>query len=285
MVAELNGADGPLRDVKVTRSSSTFTQKWAFSGIADLKDMKTGLTTDADLVARLSAQRVNVAALDLRLLAQIQQSLRLHVTADLPHVSPKVFPTPAGATSVLHTSSSETAMSRLLLLALGVILGLAAIVLLVAGELRARRRRPSPPRSRESVGEARTVEPVAEVEQRIEHDVRALRLELGGGERTGRHRDRNCAGEVRRRHVRRRVADVGHGAVLREGLALLGSVPPTHHVVHEEPDVRQAEPGVRFELRRDDDGATTGGADRADRLGAPGSASVPAMPISAYSSR
>jgi hypothetical protein len=141
VVAELNGADGPLRDVKVTRTSSTFTQKWAFSGIADLKDMKTGIATDADLVARLTAQRVNVAALDLRLLAQTQQALRLHVTADLPHASPKLFPTPPGSSSALHTSSSETAMNRILLLVLGISLGVIAIVLVAAGELRARRRR------------------------------------------------------------------------------------------------------------------------------------------------
>jgi hypothetical protein len=141
VVAELNGPDGPLRDVKVTRSSSTFTQEWTFSGIADLKDMKTGITTDADLVARLTAQRVNVAALDLRLLAQTQKALRLHVTADLPHAAPKVFPTPPGASSVMHTSSSETAMSRILLLVLGIALAVIAVVLLVAGELRARRRR------------------------------------------------------------------------------------------------------------------------------------------------
>ena len=62
VVAELSGPDGPLR-VKVGRQASRFTTKWTFSGVGDLKDLKTGVTTDADLVARLSATRVDVASL------------------------------------------------------------------------------------------------------------------------------------------------------------------------------------------------------------------------------
>ena len=112
-----------------------------FSGVADLKDLKTGVASDGELVARLSAQRVDVAALDLRLLAAMRDALRLHVTADLPKSSPAVFPVRAGRTVLMNTSSSETAMGRVALLVLGLGAGLAAIFLLVAGELRARRRR------------------------------------------------------------------------------------------------------------------------------------------------
>jgi hypothetical protein len=141
VVAELNGPDGPLRAVKVTRSTSTFGTDWSFSGVADLKDLKTGVADDGELVARLSAQRVDVAALDLRLNAAVRDALRLHVTADLPKASPEVFPVPPGKTVVMSTSSSDTAVGRMALLVFGIVLGVLAIFVLVVGELRSRRRR------------------------------------------------------------------------------------------------------------------------------------------------
>ena len=141
VVAELNGADGPLRGVRVTRSTSTFSSDWGFSGVADLKDLKTGLMGDQELVGRLTAERVDVGALDQRLLLETRDALRLHVIADLPHASPREFPVRAGMTTVMHTSSSQTAITRILALAVGLGVGLVAIGLLLAGELRSRRRR------------------------------------------------------------------------------------------------------------------------------------------------
>ncbi len=141
VVAELNGADGPLRAVRVTRTSSTFTTEWSFSGVGDLKDVKTGVGADPDLLARLSAERVDVAALDQQLLAQTRDAVRLHVTAVLPHESPQVFAVPPGTVVPMHTTSSETEMTRILLLIVGIASGVIAIGLLVAGELRYRRRR------------------------------------------------------------------------------------------------------------------------------------------------
>ena len=130
-----------MRDVKVTRDASTFTTDWSFSGVADLKDLKTGIATDQELIQKLAAERVNVAALDQRLVADTRQSLRLRVTADLPQASPKPFPVKPGTTVAMETSSSQTATGRIALLLVGLAVGLAAIVLLVAGELRPRRRR------------------------------------------------------------------------------------------------------------------------------------------------
>jgi hypothetical protein len=140
VVAELNGADGPVRDVKVTRDASTFTTEWSFSGVADLKDLKTGVATDQDLIQKLAAERVNVAALDQRLVADTKDALRLRVTADLPQSSPKPFPVRPGATVAMKTSSSQTATGRIALLIVGIGAGLAAVVILVAGELRSRPR-------------------------------------------------------------------------------------------------------------------------------------------------
>jgi hypothetical protein len=141
VVAELSGPDGPVRDVKVTRETSTFRTEWSFSGVADLKDLETGIATDQELIQKLAAERVNVAALDQRLVADTQQSLRLRVTADLPQASPKPFPVKPGTTVAMDTSSSQTASGRMALLVVGIAVGLAAVVLLVAGELRSRRRR------------------------------------------------------------------------------------------------------------------------------------------------
>jgi hypothetical protein len=141
VVAELNGADGPLRGVRVTRSTSTFSTHWGFSGVTDLKDFKTGITTDQELVGRLTAERVDVSALDQRLLLETHDALRLHVIADLPHASAREFPVRAGVTTVMHTSSNQTAITRILALVIGLGIGLVAIVLLVAGELRSRRPR------------------------------------------------------------------------------------------------------------------------------------------------
>jgi hypothetical protein len=141
VVAELNGPDGPVRDVKVTRDASTFTTHWSFSGIADLKDLKTGVATDQELIQKLAAERVDVAALDQRLVADTKDALRLRVTADLPHSSPKPYPVKPGTTVAMRTSSSQTAMGRIVLLLVGIAVGLAAVILLVAGELRSRRRR------------------------------------------------------------------------------------------------------------------------------------------------
>jgi len=141
VVAELNGADGPLRDVRVARTSSTFRTEWEFSGIADLETLKTGIATDAELLARLAAERVDVAALDQRLVADTKDALRLTVTADLPKASPHLFPVPRGKTVVMETSSSATATGRIVMLLIGILVGVFALVILVAGELRSRRRR------------------------------------------------------------------------------------------------------------------------------------------------
>ena len=141
VVAELSGPDGPVRDVEVTREASTFRTEWSFSGVADLEELKTGLATDQEVVSKLAAERVDVAALDQRLLADTRDALRLRVTADLPQSSAEVYPVRPGTKVVMETSSSETAMGRILLLVLGIAVGLAAVVLLVAGELRTRRRR------------------------------------------------------------------------------------------------------------------------------------------------
>jgi hypothetical protein len=141
VVAELNGDAGPVRDVRVTRDASTFTTEWSFAGTGDREDVRTGITTDAELVANLTAQRVDVDAIDQRLLLRVQDALRLRVTADLPHAGAETFAVPAGERVGMRASSDATAYGRMLLLVAGLAVGLVALALLVVGERRSRRRR------------------------------------------------------------------------------------------------------------------------------------------------
>ncbi len=60
IIRELNGADGPLREVHVTRKEKIGTINFAFRGTADLAAMKTGVLADPALVASLTAQQVDV---------------------------------------------------------------------------------------------------------------------------------------------------------------------------------------------------------------------------------
>jgi hypothetical protein len=139
VVAELSGPDGPL-EVVVGRKASRFKTEWTFSGVGDLKDLRTGVSSDADLVARLSGARVDVAALDRRLLREVRDAVRLRVVADLPEAGPRTFVIPPGARRAMHTASSKTDVAKISLLGFGALLGLIAVVLLVVGESRRRRR-------------------------------------------------------------------------------------------------------------------------------------------------
>ena len=126
VVAELSGPDGPLR-ARVGRKASRFSTEWSFTGVGDLKDLKTGVTTDADLVARLTATRVDVAAIDQRLLGEARDAVRLRVVADLPAPAPRTFVVAPGSVKAMHTSSSQTEVTKIALLVGGVVLGVIAL--------------------------------------------------------------------------------------------------------------------------------------------------------------
>ena len=141
VVAELVGPDGPLRDVRVARDASVFETSWELTGVADLRNLKTGVATDPELLAKLTAERVDVAALDQRLLDEMRGGFRLRVVAELPHAPPRRWSVRPGSRVMLRDASSTFAMWKVLLLIVGVVLALLALTLLVVGEWRARRRR------------------------------------------------------------------------------------------------------------------------------------------------
>jgi hypothetical protein len=147
IIRELNGADGPLRDVHVTRQERIGAINFAFRGTADLAAMKTGVLADPALVASLTAQQVNVRAIDQRLLGQLRDGFTLHVRADLPERVSTWSPRP-GTRLVMRSSSSVTNQTQLAWIIIGAGIAVFAVLFLVVGELRATRRR----RARRAVG-------------------------------------------------------------------------------------------------------------------------------------
>jgi hypothetical protein len=152
VVAELNGPDGPLRDIVVERDVSTFRTQWSFSGVGDLDELKTGVGSDPELLARLVAERVDPAVLDQQLLQRVRDGFTLQVEAELPDSS-RTWRVPPGTVIEMEESSSQRATNRMLLFALALLVLVVAVLVFVFGEgrdLRRRRRlaRPAAPRGR-----------------------------------------------------------------------------------------------------------------------------------------
>jgi len=142
VITELNGDDGPLRDVSLSVDTGVLFTKYDFDGVVDLSDLRTGVTADAELVAALTGQAVDVSALDQRLLDQIRESLRLEVEVALPGETRTVTPK-AGGTVDLKTSSSRLDPGRPLVLGAAVLFAVLALVVWLRGRTLDRRRRHS----------------------------------------------------------------------------------------------------------------------------------------------
>jgi hypothetical protein len=152
VVAELNGPDGPLRDIVVERDVSTFRTQWSFDGVADLDELKTGVGSDPELLQRLVAERVDPAVLDQQLLQRVRDGFTLEVKASLPDAGVRTWRVPPGSVVEMEQSSSQRATNRMILFGLGILVLLVAALVFVFGEgrdLRRRRRqaRPRPVRA------------------------------------------------------------------------------------------------------------------------------------------
>lgn len=134
LVTALDGEHGPLRDVELDRDVGAFRGRWSFRGAGDARELGTGLTDDAELVARLTNERVDVAGLDAALARQVQEAFHLRVTVSLPNAAPKAFPVPVGKRVVMATSSSDVDYSHVAMLVAGLALGALALLLLAVGE-------------------------------------------------------------------------------------------------------------------------------------------------------
>ena len=99
-----------------------------------------GLSQDPELVANLTAERVDIAEIESRV-ARGLVGLRLRIVAELPDGHRQEVTLKPGQVRSLSASAQETDTGRVILLAAGIGAGLLALVVLVVGERRARRRR------------------------------------------------------------------------------------------------------------------------------------------------
>ncbi|MGH9033891.1 MAG: hypothetical protein ACRDZV_17335, partial [Acidimicrobiia bacterium] len=106
--------------------------EYRLRGEADLSQLRTGVLDDPELVAALTAAQVDLAALDLRLLDQVQRSFRLRVVVSLPGKTSTFAPEP-GETVELSTSSRQFDPGRSLLVAGAVGFAVLALALYLRG--------------------------------------------------------------------------------------------------------------------------------------------------------
>jgi len=141
VVAELSGKDGPLQGVTLERNRGFLSTEYKIKGDADLSQLTAGIADDPEVVAQLTGQRVDLARIDQRLAQQINDAFRLRIRFVFPGGDvAEVKPEPGKKVS-LAASTSQFDTTRALLLAVAVALGVVGVVLLVRGEVRARRRR------------------------------------------------------------------------------------------------------------------------------------------------
>ena len=138
IVREISGSNGPVRGVTATRSTSTFSRRWAVDGVVDLRSIKLGIATDPQLLAKLSSERVDIPQVETRIATGLGQ-LRVRLVAELPGDRRAVSAT-VGRRSVLHATADSTDSNRLVMLVGGLAVAALAIFILLVGELRARRR-------------------------------------------------------------------------------------------------------------------------------------------------
>ena len=84
VLAEVDGRDGALRDVKTMRTRSLLRDRDSVSLLADLGHLDAGVAGDTNLAARLRTAGVDVAAIDKGLQSRIGGAFDLSVTVSLP---------------------------------------------------------------------------------------------------------------------------------------------------------------------------------------------------------
>ena len=141
IVAELNGAHGPLHGVAASRDASTFSTTWKVTGAVDLRKLDLGVAGDPELVRSLTNERVDVAGVEQRIAASAATGLRVGLRADLPDGTTRAVRAVPGKRAVLVASTDESDLGRMALVVVGVVVGVLALLLLILGETRARRRR------------------------------------------------------------------------------------------------------------------------------------------------
>ena len=143
IVEEVSGKVGPLRDVSVTRDHGLLATNYDVNGTVDLAQLQTGITTDPEVVAALTNQRIDVNAIDQSLLAAVRDSFGLTVEVELPGGT-KTFTGIAGKSTPIDASTSVRDTRRIVLIVVALVLvALAVVVMLWPGRRRPRRTLPN----------------------------------------------------------------------------------------------------------------------------------------------
>ena len=140
IVGEISGPKGPLQHFTASRSASTFTTHWRVNGTVDLRAAQVGIASDPQLVANLTAERVDLPGIESRVDASLKD-LHVHAVALLPHDVHREVSASFGSQGVLVAAADDTNFNRIVLLFGGIATGLAALFILVVGERRACRNR------------------------------------------------------------------------------------------------------------------------------------------------
>ena len=142
IVREISRANGPLRGFRASRRTSTFATHWKVDGRVDLHRPNLGVTSDQQLVANLTAERVDIPQIEARLATQLK-GLRIHAVAELPDGERREVLARSGHRAVLHATSDIADVNRVVMLGGGITVAALAILLFALGELRAHRREPT----------------------------------------------------------------------------------------------------------------------------------------------
>jgi hypothetical protein len=143
-IEDLVGTTGVLRDPTITHTRAWFSAKDAIAVTVDLRDLSTGIRSDAQLSRRLTAAGLDVNALDRQLQSQLRDALTVSVTVHAPGGQSKTVRVTAGKHATVSASTAQTYTRRIELLSAGAALILLALVIMGASlASRSRRRRTS----------------------------------------------------------------------------------------------------------------------------------------------
>jgi hypothetical protein len=129
LLADLAGASSVLGDARVTRSRSWLAAKDSVAVTADLRDLASGVQSDAALAENLAAAGVDVDALDDQLRSQLNEAFSLTLAVHAPDGETESVMLRSGDQVRVSATSSRTHTTRTLLAVVGVGLLVLAVVL------------------------------------------------------------------------------------------------------------------------------------------------------------
>jgi hypothetical protein len=131
LLTDLAGSSGVLRDARVTRSRSWIVAKDSVAVTGDLRDLATGVQSDAALAQNLAAAGIDVNALDQQLRSELGQAFTLTLTVHAPDGETRSVTLQSGDQERVSATSSRTHTTRALLAVVGV--GLLVLALVLTG--------------------------------------------------------------------------------------------------------------------------------------------------------